>query len=164
MTITEAESSAYIENAIKRIESGRIQAGSYIVGVFGKSAGLYEAIMRSKLRSTLGALALEYDRTIRPQIKGNPAFHKLSLGMVAFSWKMLNEPSLDYLRRGIPSTTERVAFLKQLQAVNDTWVGVKHEGLEISGTEAVKHLKMMVSSLNTVGQIRARLAAKGRAN
>jgi hypothetical protein len=71
---------------------------------------------------------------------------------------------VDYLRRGIPSTTERVAFLKQLQAVNDTWVGVKHEGLEISGTEAVKHLKMMVSNLNTVGQIRARLAAKGRAN
>lgn len=41
----------YIENAIKRINSGLVlsQEGSHVAGVFGKAAQMYERLMRQRL-------------------------------------------------------------------------------------------------------------------
>lgn len=151
--MTETESREYIENAIRRIEAGHVRAMSYIAGVFGTSAGLYETIMRSKLQRMLKGLGVDYDISIRQHIKGAPHFRKLTLGMIAFCWKLLNQLPLDCLRRAVPVGADRTTICERIGPINDKWVGVKHKGQEISAAEAVSHLKMMVLTLNTVDHI-----------
>jgi hypothetical protein len=153
MAVTEMESREYIENAIRRVEAGHVLPGSYIAGVFGKSACLYETIMRSKLQGMLNGFGVDYETSIRLHIKGTPPFRKLTLGMVAFCLKLLDQPPLDCLRRAVPVGTDRNTFCDRIGSINDKWVGVKHKGQEIAGTEAVSHLKMMVLTINTADHI-----------
>ena len=93
------ETVAYLQNSIARLENGLID-GSHAEGVFGKAAKLFEAHLRDFVAQTTAGSALDYDRDVRPRLKGEPAFDKLTLGQLAHA--------LREVERASPSLSERM--------------------------------------------------------
>jgi hypothetical protein len=147
----DAEARRYIEEAIRRIESGKVksQEGSHVAGVFGKAAQLYEESMRDKLRQVLDGCGIDYDRELRPEIQGQVRFAKLTLGMIAFCLKKVANMSNSSLGPYFIANTDFRKFHRELEAVNNRWVDVKHGG-GIDAAQAVIQLNNMIKTLNTL--------------
>lgn len=147
----ETKARKYIEEAVRRIDSGVVESeeGSHVAGVFGKAAQLYEQRMRDKLREVLDGCGIDFDRELRPEVNGRPAFSKLTLGMIAFCFKRVAHTSNSCLRWHFGASTSFAKFHQRLDVINKRWIDVKHGG-GIDAPEAVRQLKNMIATLDSL--------------
>ena len=114
----------YIENAIKRINSGLVlsQEGSHVAGVFGKAAQMYERLMRQRLGQILKCCQIDYNSFIQQKIKGPPLFDKLTLGMIAASFDHVGSAVPKCLNRYFCLSSDRQALIEDMKSINENWV------------------------------------------
>jgi paraquat-inducible protein B len=122
-----ADALGYLRNAIRRIETGEVMAGSHVAGIFSRSATDFESAIRSYVDRLLKACNLQYETDLRPFLKG-VAFEKTTLGNLIAGIERAATLRSNCVQSHIPSGQELRTFLEQLRAVNQAWVRMKHRG------------------------------------
>lgn len=117
----------YIEDAIRRIGSGQVStnAGSHIVGIFGKAATGFEKEFGGFIAHLLRLYKVDYDTRVRPEVHGKP-LHKLTLGELMRAFDVVREIVPQVSAAHLTDSVELKTFLGDLRAINSTWVQVKH--------------------------------------
>jgi hypothetical protein len=141
---------AYLDDAIRRVGSGQISsdAGSHMAGVFGKAATGFEKEVSSFASLLLRVCGVEYDTRVRPEVHGKP-FHKLTLGELAVVINVVRQISSD---AGRFNAVDLNRLLRDLRAINSTWVQVKH-GEDSSPEDLRAGLIAMRRALNEVRRL-----------
>lgn len=98
------------------------------------------------LAQILKCCQIDYNNSIRPEIKGSPPFDKLTLGMIAASFDHVGSAVPKCLNRYFCLSSDRQALIEDMKSINENWVRVKH-GDGISPEDAVKQLKLMKRTL-----------------
>ena len=72
----------YLADAISRVEAGGVTSpsGSWLAGMFGKGANLFEREVSQFVAGLLSALRLKYPDDLSTVVKGSPPYEKLTLG------------------------------------------------------------------------------------
>lgn len=134
----------YLSDAISRVESGGISSpsGSWLAGVFGKGANLFEKKVSNYVAGLLDACSLSYPGDLGSVVKGTPPYDKLTLGQLA---ALIREA-----RSREPGTVAQhilggriPRFVDEVLKVNATWVATKH-GEEIDATVLLARMKTML--------------------
>lgn len=75
----------YLSDAISRIEAGGVTSpsGSWLAGMFGKGANLFEKEVSQFVAGLLRDLRLSYPEDVGAVVKGSPPYDKLTLGQLA---------------------------------------------------------------------------------
>jgi hypothetical protein len=141
----------YIEHSIRRIQNGEVTSkdGSWLQGVFGKAAKMYEQWARNALRALLPACKRDYEKTLRPYVSNKPDFEKLTLGQIAWCFTEISKDIEPAIQGGILSpTTDYAASCKRMFEVNDVWKEcIKHGYAKLDIQMALKSLHSMKSTI-----------------
>jgi hypothetical protein len=135
----------YLSDAISRAEIGDVRSpsGSWIAGMFGKGANLFEKEIHSYVLRLIDICDLDYENNFRAQMKGK-SFDKLTLGQL-----------IDVINKGaklrpnavaghVPGGWTVASFAKSLGKINCTWVQTKH-GDEVQESTLVTQMKSMLT-------------------
>jgi hypothetical protein len=134
----------YLSDAIARVEAGGVASpsGSWLAGMFGKAANLFEKEVSHYVAGLLNACDLTYPADLGPAVKGTPPYDKLTLGQLAAVIREAGKRQPRLAAKHIPGG--RIPrFGDEILTVNATWVATKH-GEEIAGTMLVARMKTML--------------------
>ena len=136
----------YLSRAIQRIGSGTVESdsGSHVAGIFGKAANDFEKAIRSYLAALLGTCGLNYNREIRPTIKGCPSFERLTLGNCLAAMTEASNLRPARVAAAAPANWKFSDFLQMLRRINNAWVDVKH-GDEVAQSVLLARMKSMLT-------------------
>lgn len=72
----------YLSDGISRVEAGGIASpsGSWLAGMYGKAANLFEKEMSRRAAAVLAACGLKYPEDLGEAVKGTPPYEKLTFG------------------------------------------------------------------------------------
>ena len=112
----------YLSDAIARTAAGGIASpsGSWLAGVFGRAANLFEREFSSHLAGLLKTSGLTYPGDLDAAVKGTPSYEKLTLGQLVAVMREAGRRRPDIGGRHLPR------FLDDILTVNATWVKTKH--------------------------------------
>lgn len=121
--MNQVASQAYLHDAIRRLDSGEVEAASHAAGVFGRCATGFEGEIRLWLMASLRRCGLDYNRDIRAHCKG-VMLDKTTLGnlIAGIGQAALLKPECvgSCLSGDIPSVMD------DLKRINDVWRRMKH--------------------------------------
>jgi hypothetical protein len=139
----------YLSRAIQRIEPGAVESGSgsHIAGIFGKTANPFEKAVRSYVLKLIESCGLNYERDIRPRMKG-PAIGKLTLGICVAAMREASYLKPICVASNVPAGTTVDNFLRTVGKINDAWVHLKH-GDEVGHSVLVEQMKSMLAIYHT---------------
>jgi hypothetical protein len=145
------KAATYSAKAIRRLESGTVttEEGSWLEGIFGKAAKRYEQWAREMLADVLCCCAIDYHSRLRSSVKGSPAFSKLTLGQIAFCfkivWQIADHAKIQSCFNGKAKYTK---FYERMFEVNDLWVEcVKHGYKNLTAKAALEQLRSIQAAL-----------------
>jgi len=134
----------YLSEAVRRIETGEVHAGSHIAGIFSRCATSFEGVIRSYLATLLKACNLQYEKDIRPNLRG-VAFEKTTLGNLVAGIERAAVLRPECVKRHIPPGQDLATFIQQLRSVNQEWARMKHR--EEVGVELILERMREMSKL-----------------
>ncbi len=135
----------YLSDAISRAEAGGVSSpsGSWMAGVFGKAANLFEKQLRSYATGLLAACELAYPGDLREAVKGSPPYEKLTLGQLVALIRAAGKRKPQSVAQRVPGGSKLTDFLEAAQKVNDAWVVTKH-GEEIREEILLAQMRTML--------------------
>lgn len=144
-----AKDIAYLVKSLQKIEKGQVSSehGSHLIGIFAKSANIFEKRMKRYLADLLKHASVNYDQEIRSKIKGGPSFIKVTLGQMIATIKETQELKPDIIPKLIPGQFS--SFMKDLKRINKTWIQIKH-GEEVQGAVLILQIKSMLRLLQQI--------------
>jgi hypothetical protein len=134
----------YLSDAISRVEAGGVRSpsGSWLAGMFGKGANLFEREVSQFAAGLLNALRLSYPEDLGTVVKSSQPFDKLTLGQLAAVIREVGNRQPRAAAAYIPG--RRVArFVDEILKVNATWVDTKH-GDEVEGVVLLSRMRTML--------------------
>lgn len=134
----------YLSDAISRVEGGGIASpsGSWLAGMFGKAANLFEKELSLHVSALLDACRLTYPEDLGAAVKGTPPYDKLTLGQLVALIREAGKRQPQIAAEHIPGG--RIPrFLDEVLKVNATWVDTKH-GEEIDEKVLLARMRTML--------------------
>lgn len=135
----------YVADAISRAEAGDVTSpsGSWLAGIFGKAANLFEKEFRSYVDEWLGICGLTYPNDFRKMGKSAPPYEKLTLGQLIAVTREAGERNSKIIAKHIACDWTFSRFLYEVGRVNETWVKIKH-GDEVTDQMLLAHMKTVL--------------------
>lgn len=136
----------YLSDAISRAEGGGVTSpsGSWLAGMFGKAANLFEKEVSSYVVRLLDACGLTYPRDVGEGIKGAPPYEKLTLGQLLAVIREADKRKPEIVAQHVPGGWKLSRFLEEVQKVNAAWIDTKH-GEEIKEQMLLKRMRTMLT-------------------
>lgn len=136
----------YLSDAISRAEQGAVASpsGSWLAGMFGRSANLFEKELRSHVARFLLACNLKYPADLQPAVKGQTRYEKLTLGQLFAVIREASNRRPDIAPPWIPRDWTLTRFLAEAHQVNDAWVSTKH-GNEVQPQVLLERMRTMLT-------------------
>lgn len=145
----------YLSDAISRIEAGGVTSpsGSWLAGMFGKGANLFEKEVSRFVARLLSDLRLSYPEDLGAVVKGSPPYDKLTLGQLAAVTREAGNREPRAVAAYIPGG--RVPrLLDAILKVNATWVDTKH-GEEVEAAVLLSRMRTMLKIANLLKERRS---------
>lgn len=135
---------AYLTDAISRVEAGGIASpsGSWLAGMFGKAANLFEKEVSRFVAGLLDACRLSYSKDLGAAVNGTPSYEKLTLGQLAAVVREVGTKQPHIAAQHTPGG-RLLRFVDEVLKVNAAWVGTKH-GEEIDATVLLSRMRTML--------------------
>lgn len=146
----------YLSDAISRVEGGGVASpsGSWLAGMFGKAANLFEKEVSHHVSDLLTACNLKYPDDLGSAVKSTPPYEKLTLGQLAAVIREAGTRQPHLAAQHVPG--RRIPrFVDEILAVNATWVATKH-GEEINDAMLVARMKTMLKLAKLLQQTNGR--------
>jgi hypothetical protein len=134
----------YLSDAISRVEGGGIASpsGSWLAGMFGKAANLFEKELSHFVAGLLQACRLRYPEDLGGAVSGMPPYEKLTLGQLVALIREAGKRRPSIVAKHIPGG--RIPrFLDEVLKVNAAWVDTKH-GEEIGAAVLLARMRTML--------------------
>jgi hypothetical protein len=118
----------YLSDAIARVEGGGVTSpsGSWLAGIFGRAANLFEKELGSHVAGLLAACDLTYPRDFGEAVKGFPPYERLTLGQLLAVIREAGKRKPEITAQHVPGGCTLSEFLDDVQKVNAAWVDTKH--------------------------------------
>lgn len=141
-----SELTAYLSDALARIEAGYVQSpsGSWIAGIFGKAAKLFENEMRAYVRNLLIECGLSYPDDMPTTVKGCPKYYKLTLGQLLNVIREARYQRPELVELQMPPGWKLFGFTDEVDKINKSWVAIKH-GEDVPPENFIIGMKMMLA-------------------
>lgn len=136
----------YLSDAISRAEAGGVTSpyGSWLAGMFGKAANLFEKEFGSHVDCLLGACGLTYPKDFKKVPEKAPSYEKLTLGQLIAVNREAGKRRPEISAQHIPGGWELSCFLDEVAKVNKAWVDTKH-GEEIQDHMLLEHMRTILT-------------------
>jgi hypothetical protein len=136
----------YLSDAISRAEGGGVTSpsGSWLAGMFGKAANLFEKELCSHVAGLLDACGLAYPRDLAEVVKGAPPYEKLTLGQLLAVMREAGKRRPEIAAQHMPGGCKLSGFLDEVQKINSAWVDTKH-GEEIQDKILLTRMRTMLT-------------------
>lgn len=135
----------YLSDAIARAEVGGINSpsGSWLAGIFGKAANLFEKEIGRYVWRLLVASGLIYPNDIADVVKGCPPYDKLTLGNLLAVVREARGRKPDTVAQHTPPGWTLDDLLEAVRKINAAWVDTKH-GDEVPPHLLLKRMRAML--------------------
>jgi len=139
----------YLSDAISRVEGGGVASpsGSWLAGIFGRAANLFEKELGSHVATLLAACDLRYPGDLGEAVKGFPSYERLTLGQLLAVIREAGKREPEITAQHVPGARTLSEFLNEVQNVNAAWVDTKH-GEEIQE----QTLLLRIRTMSTLGK------------
>jgi hypothetical protein len=135
----------YLEDAIARVEAGDVNSpsGSWMAGLYGKAANIFEKEMRVFVSKLLAACGLKYPTDFEP-LRTSSMYEKLTLGQLIVIVREVMKRDPLCSAKCMPSGWTPGAFSGAAESVNKVWVDTKH-GDEVSAARLLERMRVMLA-------------------
>ena len=118
----------YLSDAISRAEVGGVSSpsGSWLAGVYGKAANLFEKQISLRVGRLLTVCGLKYPEDLSDAVKGTPPYEKLTLGQLVAVIREAGRQRPEIAAGQLPGRRPLSRFLDEVLKVNAAWVDTKH--------------------------------------
>jgi hypothetical protein len=137
---------AYLSDALARAEAGGVSSpsGSWLAGMFGKAANLFEKEIRHYVRRLLTATTLIYPNDMPGAVKGCPPYEKLTLGQLLAVAREARKRNPLSVAQQTPTGWTPDSLVDAVGKINAAWVDTKH-GEEVRSELLVACMKTMLT-------------------
>lgn len=136
----------YLSDAISRAEGGGVTSpsGSWLAGIFGKAANLFEKELGFHVAGLLATCHLTYPGDLGETVKSFPPYKRLTLGQLVAVTREAGKLKPEITAQHIPGGWTLSEFLDEVQKVNAAWVDTKH-GEEIQEQTLLQRCRTMLT-------------------
>jgi|SRR6267378_1184937 len=135
----------YLSDGISRAETGGVTSpsGSWLAGMYGKAANLFEKEMSLRVAGLLTACGLKYPEDLGEAVKGTPPYEKLTLGQLVAVTREASKRQPEIALHHVPGRRHLGRFLDEVLKINAAWVKTKH-GTDVEEEILLARMRIML--------------------
>ena len=144
---------AYLSDGIARAEAGGVTSpsGSWLAGMYGKAANLFEKRMSLLVTRLLATCDLRYPEDLGDVVKGTPPYEKLTLGQFVAVIREVGRRQPQVAVQHVPGRRPLSRFLDEVLKVNAAWVDTKH-GKDVEEKILLARMRTMLKLANLLSE------------